>query len=148
MKHKVVLILFCALTAVMPLMLLAGCGEDAASSETTTTKAATTAQPTTAKSTVPKTTAPTTTPHVSNVQNNNEEYQNDSSAEGYYAEQEDHNSDVPYDANVYDENADSNESPQESSKASKNHNNNDNYAEIPGEGEIVIHGDPDYVGAE
>ena len=58
MKHKVVLILFCALTAVMPLMLLAGCGEDAASSETTTTKAATTAQPTTAKSTVPKTTAP------------------------------------------------------------------------------------------
>ena len=135
MKHKVVLILFCALTAVMPLMLLAGCGEDAASSDT-------------AKSTVPKTTAPTTTPHVSNVQNNNEEYQNDSSAEGYYAEQEDHNSDVPYDANVYDENADSNESPQESSKASKNHNNNDNYAEIPGEGEIVIHGDPDYVGAE
>ncbi|MBU5462946.1 hypothetical protein [Lachnoclostridium sp. MSJ-17] len=143
MKKKNITILAVAAMAVLTASVFAACGEGDKNSEATTSPSSTSVQPTTAKGTQPKTTVPTTA-GSEDYQDNN--YNSAADQQGYNnSENSAYNSDVQSSAED-NANESSNSSPQSSEE--NNGDKGSDYPEIPGEGEIVIHGDPSYVGTD
>lgn len=141
MKQRIITIFAVAAMAVLSISLFAGCGEGDKNSETTTAPSSTAVQPTTAKGTLPKTTVPTTAGSAESQANN----YNSSAEQSYNNENEAYHSDAQSNA---DENSGEASNSNSQSSAESNENNDTDYPEIPGEGEIVIHGDPSYVGTD
>ena len=130
MKQRIITIFAVAAMAALSISLFAGCGEGDKNSETTT-----------AKGTLPKTTVPTTAGSADSQANN----YNYSAEQSYNNENEAYHSDAQSNA---DENSGEASNSNSQSSAESNANNDPDYPEIPGEGEIVIHGDPSYVGTD
>ena len=141
MKQRIITIFAVAAMAVLSISLFAGCGEGDKNSETTTAPSSTAVQPTTTKGTLPKTTVPTTAGSAESQANN----YNSSAEQSYNNENEAYHSDAQSNA---DENSGEASNSNSQSSADNNANNDPDYPEIPGEGEIVIHGDPSYVGTD
>ena len=141
MKQRIITIFAVAAMAALSISLFAGCGEGDKNSETTTAPSSTAVQPTTAKGTLPKTTVPTTAGSAESQANN----YNSSAEQSYNNENEAYHSDAQSNA---DENSGEASNSNSQSSADNNANNDPDYPEIPGEGEIVIHGDPSYVGTD
>ena len=156
MKQKLIMIFTVTAIAVLCASVFAGCGEGDKNSEATTTPSSTAVQPTTAKSTLPKNTATTGVNGASSqasAYNPAAEPDNNNDGNAYNQEaQSSADNNVNGAANSSpqssaEENSGSNDN-NDSNENSNNNNNNPEYPEIPGEGEIVIHGDKDYVGAD
>ena len=141
MKQRIITIFAVAAMAALSISLFAGCGEGDKNSETTTAPSSTAVQPTTAKGTLPQTTVPTTAGSAETQANN----YNSSAEQSYNNENEAYHSDAQSNA---DENSGEAPNSNSQSSAESNENNDTDYPEIPGEGEIVIHGDPSYVGTD
>lgn len=141
MKQRIITIFAVAAMAALSISLFAGCGEGDKNSETTTAPSSTAVQPTTAKGTLPKTTVPTTAGSADSQPNN----YNSSAEQSYNNENEAYHSDAQSNA---DENSGEASNSNSQLSAESNANNDADYPEIPGEGEIVIHGDPSYVGTD
>ena len=141
MKQRIITIFAVAAMAALSISLFAGCGEGDKNSETTTAPSSTAVQPTTAKGTLPKTTVPTTAGSADTQANN----YNSSAEQSYNNENEAYHSDAQTNA---DDNSNEASNSNSQSSAESNANNDTDYPEIPGEGEIVIHGDPSYVGTD
>ncbi len=141
MKQRIITIFAVAAMAALSISLFAGCGEGDKNSETTTAPSSTAVQPTTAKGTLPKTTVPTTAGSAESQANN----YNSSAEQSYNNENEAYHSDAQTNA---DDNSNEASNSNSQSSAESNANNDPDYPEIPGEGEIVIHGDPSYVGTD
>ncbi len=141
MKQRIITIFAVAAMAALSISLFAGCGEGEKNSETTTAPSSTAVQPTTAKGTLPKTTVPTTAGSADSQANN----YNSSAEQSYNNENEAYHSDAQTNA---DDNSNEASNSNSQSSAESNANNDTDYPEIPGEGEIVIHGDPSYVGTD
>lgn len=141
MKQRIITIFAVAAMAALSISLFAGCGEGDKNSETTTAPSSTAVQPTTAKGTLPKTTVPTTAGSAESQANN----YNSSAEQSYNNENEAYHSDAQTNA---DDNSNEASNSNSQSSAESNANNDTDYPEIPGEGEIVIHGDPSYVGTD
>lgn len=141
MKQRIITIFAVAAMAALSISLFAGCGEGDKNSETTTAPSSTAVQPTTAKGTLPKTTVPTTAGSAESQANN----YNSSADQSYNNENEAYHSDAQTNA---DDNSNEASNSNSQSSAESNANNDTDYPEIPGEGEIVIHGDPSYVGTD
>lgn len=141
MKQRIITIFAVAAMAALSISLFAGCGKGDKNSETTTAPSSTAVQPTTAKGTLPKTTVPTTAGSADSQANN----YNSSAEQSYNNENEAYHSDAQSNA---DENSGEASNSNSQSSAESNANNDTDYPEIPGEGEIVIHGDPSYVGTD
>ena len=134
MKQRIITIFAVAAMAALSISLFAGCGEGDKNRSTAV-------QPTTAKGTLPKTTVPTTAGSADSQANN----YNSSAEQSYNNENEAYHSDAQSNA---DENSGEASNSNSQSSADNNANNDPDYPEIPGEGEIVIHGDPSYVGTD
>ncbi len=143
MNKKIITIFIIAAMAALSLSVFAGCGEGDKNSDTTTAPATTSVQPTTAKSTLPKTTTAATANNNAESQVNG--YSSAGDTDYYHSESENYNAE----SHASSESSYSNsEADNSSSDVSSNDNSSSdsNQAEVPGDGEIVIHGDPNYVG--